>query len=111
MINVLKSILKQKEKIAYQSGKGSNHLAPVLIPEDTVRAMEVLCDLDIRREVGVLESNVYAFPSCHNLENGNSAVKRPKISLFFYLKSTMEKIFMKLKTRKMKITNYGVELN
>ena len=55
-------------KITYQSGKGSNHLVPVLIPEDTVRAMEILCDPVIRREVRVLESNVYAFPSCHNSE-------------------------------------------
>ena len=30
--------------------------------------MEILCDPVIRREVGVLESNVYAFPSCHNSE-------------------------------------------
>ena len=55
-------------KITYQSGNGSNHLVPVLIPEDTVRVMKILCDPVIRREVGVLESNFYAFPSCHDTE-------------------------------------------
>ena len=55
-------------KITYQSDKGSNYLVPVLILEDTVRAMEILCDPVIKREVGVLELDVYAFPSCHNSE-------------------------------------------
>ncbi|XP_047131219.2 uncharacterized protein LOC136071695 [Hydra vulgaris] len=64
----LTEINETNMKITYQSGKGSNHLVPVLIPEDTVRAMEILSDPVVRSNVGVLESNVYVFPSCQSSE-------------------------------------------
>ncbi|XP_065658548.1 uncharacterized protein LOC136083069 [Hydra vulgaris] len=64
----LTEINETNMKITYQSGKGSNHLVPVLIAEDTIRAMEILSDPVVRSNVGVLESNVYVFPSCQSSE-------------------------------------------
>lgn len=48
---------------------GNNHLVPILIPKDTVGAMEMLADPDIRRTVGINASNIYAFPSTRNSED------------------------------------------
>ncbi|XP_065675843.1 uncharacterized protein LOC136092052 [Hydra vulgaris] len=64
----LTEINETNMKITYQSGKGSNHLVSVLIPEDTVRAIEILSYPVVRSNVGVLESNVYVFPSCQSSE-------------------------------------------
>ena len=36
-------------KINYMTGKAMNHLVPVLIPLDTLDAMEALNDLEIRK--------------------------------------------------------------
>jgi len=50
-------------KIAYQSGKGNNHLVPVLIPQDTVRAMQILSEQSVRDTAGIFSSNTYMFPA------------------------------------------------
>jgi hypothetical protein len=49
-------------RVTYQTGKGNNHLVPVIIPNDTVCALRKLCDDKIRADVGILETNRYIFP-------------------------------------------------
>jgi len=49
-------------KVAYQSGKGNNHLVPVLIPNDTVLPMQILADTSIREMASVFSVNAYMFP-------------------------------------------------
>ena len=49
-------------KIIYQTGKGNDHLVPVLVPLDMVMALDLLCDPDIRRATGVQQPNPYLFP-------------------------------------------------
>lgn len=55
--------LFSESTIMYQTGKGANHLVPVIVPPDTVRALEKLADADLRRTCGVKNDNVYLFPS------------------------------------------------
>ena len=47
-------------KLAYQAGKGSKKLVPVLIPPDTIEAIRKL--VSIRQEAGVSSENKYLFP-------------------------------------------------
>ena len=35
-------------KICYQTGKGNNDLVSVLFPKDTLPAMKILCDPEVR---------------------------------------------------------------
>jgi len=49
-------------KIAYQSGKGSQHLVSLLIPTDCVKAMTILVDSEVRRNAGVNVENPFVFP-------------------------------------------------
>ena len=49
-------------KITYQSGKG-NHLVPVLIPSDLIKAMKILSDISVREMSGIRSNNIYMFPS------------------------------------------------
>ncbi|KAJ8018484.1 hypothetical protein HOLleu_43501 [Holothuria leucospilota] len=51
-----------KLKITYQTGKGNNHLVPVLFPDDCVEAIKVLTSTEARSTAGVSESNGYLFP-------------------------------------------------
>lgn len=65
--NVMKMRLEDRKlfsnmKVIYQTGKGNNHLVPVLVPVDTVKGLDVLCDSAVRSSVGVLEGNEYLFP-------------------------------------------------
>jgi len=55
--------LVSKSFVMYQTGKGVNHLVPVLVPEDTVPALEKLTDGDVRDQCGVSRENCYVFPS------------------------------------------------
>lgn len=48
-------------KGTYQTGKGNNHLLPVLIPLDTIDAMKRLADKEIRELAGVAKDNPYFF--------------------------------------------------
>jgi hypothetical protein len=53
-------------KLTLQSGKGNNHLVPVLIPVDTIGAMQKLSDKTVRESGTVLNNNPYMFPSTHS---------------------------------------------
>ena len=72
------SLFKQM-KITYQSGKGNNHLVPVLIPLDVLAALEVLTEPTVRQQCSIKSDNMYVFPctklsDCH--VNGWKAVNR-----------------------------------
>ena len=56
-------------KVTYLTGKGNNHLVPLLVPEDTVAALEKLSCKDFRRESGISETNNYLFASTRNSED------------------------------------------
>ncbi|KAK7489172.1 hypothetical protein BaRGS_00019550, partial [Batillaria attramentaria] len=63
-------------KLAYQAGKGSRRLVPVLIPNDTVEALRKL--VSERRNAGIPESNEFLFPntcSSHDHVSGYSCIK------------------------------------
>ena len=51
-------------RLIYIPGKGQ-HLVPVIVPQDTVRALELLADEHIRRDSSVYHANTYLFPSTH----------------------------------------------
>ena len=53
-------------KLTYQTGKGNNHLVPILFPADIITAMEKLTDVAMRHSVGINTTNCYAFPSSKN---------------------------------------------
>ena len=55
--------LFQNFKLAYQSGKGNNHLVPILFPPDTISAMKRLTDPVIRSSAEINERNLYVFAS------------------------------------------------
>jgi len=57
-------------KIVYQTGKGNNHLVPVLIPQDTIKAMEMLSNSDIRLAAGIKANNTYMLP-CAQSSDGH----------------------------------------
>ena len=64
-------------KVAYQEGKGNNHLVPVLFPLDTISAMQKL--LAVRDSCGILPSNRYMFACVQSADthvNGWHAVRR-----------------------------------
>jgi len=68
----LEQRLFQEFKITYQTGKGNNHLVPILFPLDTCPGMMKLTDQTIRSYVGIHQNNVYAFPnSKHSLDHVN----------------------------------------
>ena len=53
-------------KLAYQAGKGSQHLVSLLIPNDCITGMRILTNTEVRRNAGVAESNTYVFASTQN---------------------------------------------
>jgi hypothetical protein len=61
--------LFQNMKVTFQTGKGNNHLVPVLIPQDLVKAMQTLTDTAVRSSSGVHNGNKYVFPSTQNSES------------------------------------------
>ena len=50
-------------KLCYMAGKGNHHLVPVLIPVDTIPALRLLADTNIRSQAGVRSDNRYLFPN------------------------------------------------
>jgi len=57
-------------KLTYQTGKGNNHLVPVLFPSDILVAMQTLCESTTRTSNGIHSDNVYLFPnSKHSLDH------------------------------------------
>jgi len=57
------SLVDDSTMIMYQTGKGVNHLVPVLVPADTVEALKKLASAVQRQLVGIPEANPYLFPS------------------------------------------------
>ena len=49
--------------ITYQTGKGGNHLVPVIFPPETVKAMQYLTNKEVRKNAGVPDGNNYIFAS------------------------------------------------
>ena len=49
--------------VTFQTGKGVNHLVPIMFPPQTHKAMQYLVNTDIRENANVLPSNEYVFPS------------------------------------------------
>ena len=49
--------------VTYQTGKGANHLVPVMFPTETLSAMKYLVDPEVRWKAGVVTSNDYIFAS------------------------------------------------
>ena len=49
-------------RVSYQTGKGNNHLVPILFPPDTIEAMRKLTSQEVRTSAGVKEDNLYVFP-------------------------------------------------
>ena len=56
-------LLVKTLKVAYMTGKGNNHLVPLIIPEDVNPALEVLSNVEIRTQAGVNNDKNYLFPS------------------------------------------------
>jgi len=59
-------------RIMYQTGKGVNHLVPVIVPEDTIPAITRLADPAFREQCGVSKDNSYLFPSTISSESSVS---------------------------------------
>ncbi|XP_057293307.1 uncharacterized protein LOC130621949 isoform X3 [Hydractinia symbiolongicarpus] len=58
--------LVKSMKISYMTGKGNNHLVPVLIPPDTVPAITKLASSPFRKAAGVMQTNKFLFASSQN---------------------------------------------
>ena len=52
--------------ITYQTGKGSDHLVPVMFPHETIKGMQYLTSPEVRANVGVNKDNPYVFASTQN---------------------------------------------
>lgn len=66
-LDELDRLYVQQKKITYMTGKGKS-LVPVLIPEDTVPALNKLCNNDYRRLVGVSSTKRFLFASIQQSE-------------------------------------------
>ena len=54
-------------KLTYRTGKGNNHLVPVLFPSDVVTATQKLCNSTVQNSYGM---NAYVFPNTkHSLDH------------------------------------------
>ncbi|XP_057296083.1 uncharacterized protein LOC130629325 isoform X2 [Hydractinia symbiolongicarpus] len=71
-LDPLDQLLVDTIKISYMTGKGNNHIVPVLIPPDTIDALKKLADPDIRSDVGILPDNNYLFASTRKSEGHTS---------------------------------------
>ena len=49
--------------VTYQTGKGADHLVPVMFPPESLKAAKYLTDPEVRRLAGVLAGNHYIFAS------------------------------------------------
>ena len=50
-------------RLTYLSGKDDRNMVPLLILSDIVKAMELLSDPDVIQQSGVLDSNIFMFPT------------------------------------------------
>nr|XP_047145024.1 uncharacterized protein LOC105844230 isoform X4 [Hydra vulgaris]XP_047145025.1 uncharacterized protein LOC105844230 isoform X5 [Hydra vulgaris] len=62
----LENFLIKTMKIAYMTGKGNNHLVPVLIPQDTVDAIIKIASNGFREQAGVSPQNKFLFASAQD---------------------------------------------
>jgi len=51
--------------VTFQTGKGADHLVPVMFPSDTFVAMKHLTDPEVRRQAEVASTNCFIFESTH----------------------------------------------
>jgi len=58
-----KCLVDENSMIMYQTGKGINHLVPVIVPPDTVEAVKKIASPEERQQVGIPADNPYLFPS------------------------------------------------
>jgi len=65
-------MLMDQLKITYMTGKGNNHLVPVLFPSDCLPALEVLAYRSIHRDVSISDSNDYLFACTRRSEKHKS---------------------------------------
>ena len=63
LLSPVEKKIANKFNITYQSGKGQNHLVPIIIPEDTIKALKILADTKRRTDVGINSLNQYMFAS------------------------------------------------
>jgi hypothetical protein len=56
-------LLVKSLKIAYLSGKGNKHVVSLLIPNDTIKAMQYLSKVDVRENSGIAKDNKFLFAS------------------------------------------------
>ena len=76
--------------VTYQTGKGPNHLVPIMFPPETLPAMTFLTDQKNRLNAGVLPSNEYLFASAMKSENHRSGWHAINdILMKLYLKGTI----------------------
>ena len=54
-------------KVTYQTGKGSNHIVPVLTPKDWIKVTEILNDRCIPEVSGIIMDNIYPYFLQYNL--------------------------------------------
>ena len=52
--------------ITCQTSKGSDHLVPVIFPPESTKAMRFLTDKEVRKNVGIPDSDPYIFASTQN---------------------------------------------
>ena len=52
--------------VTYQTGKGSDHLVPVIFPPESLSAMKFLTKEEVRKDAGVRPNNQYIFASTQN---------------------------------------------
>lgn len=61
MHDCIEKHLLNKLLVTYQTGKGNNHLVPILFPRDTMHAMKKLTNPEVRTSAGV-KRTTYVFP-------------------------------------------------
>lgn len=81
-LDKLERKLVDEFKIAYQPGKGTTRLVSVLMPKDTLQALKLLKNKELRKMVGISEKNFFVFAStdtAHKTKqtnlDGSSALK------------------------------------
>ena len=52
--------------VTYQTGKGSDHLVPMIFPPESLGAMKFLTKDEVREDCGVHPINQYIFASTQN---------------------------------------------
>ena len=60
-LDELDRVLVKSLKISFMTGKGNNHLVPILIPEDTISAIRKVASKELRELAGVSPENQFLF--------------------------------------------------